>query len=361
MSLLTLPSLADPHVHLREPGSENKEDFFTGTCAALAGGYTALLDMPNNPQPTISQLALEEKRNLAATKIVCDVGFNFGALPDNLAEYAAIAPKVAGLKAYLGETHGPLVFGGLTEIMEVFAAWPPAPEYAGKPILIHAEGQMVAAVIGLAALYDRKIHICHLSKKSELNLVRAAKARGFKVTCEVAPHHLFLTYEDAAPGSLGPYGKMSPALQNSTDVDALWQGLVEGSIDMVATDHAPHTCAEKESDKPPFGVPGLETAFGLLYRAACQQRSGLTVARLLEVMAYAPRRVFGLPPNAGEFEIDPKEEYTFTNTGLFTKCAWTPFAGMKGRGRIRQVRLRGAVVFEDGQVLAAPGSGKILF
>jgi carbamoyl-phosphate synthase/aspartate carbamoyltransferase/dihydroorotase len=361
MNLITLPSLTDPHVHLREPGSENKEDFFTGTCAALAGGYTAVLDMPNNPYPTISQTALEEKRKLAAAKIVCDVGFNFGALPDNLGEYSAIAPKVAGLKAYLGETHGPLVFGGLSEMMAVFAAWPPAPEYAGKPILIHAEGPIVAAVIGLAALYDRKIHICHLSKKSELNLVKAAKARGIKVTCEVAPHHLFLTHEDAAPDNLGPYGKMSPALQSGEDVDALWLGLAEGSIDMVATDHAPHTRTEKESEKPPFGVPGLETAFGLLYRAACQQRAGLTVARLLEAMAYAPRRIFGLPDNEGELEVDPDEEYTFTDNGLFTKCAWTPFAGMKGRGRIRRVKLRGKVVFEDGQVLAAPGSGKVLF
>jgi carbamoyl-phosphate synthase/aspartate carbamoyltransferase/dihydroorotase len=361
MSLLILPSLADPHVHLREPGSENKEDFYTGTCAALAGGYTALLDMPNNPRPTISAEALEEKRQLAAQKIVCDLGFNFGALPTNTGEYAQVAGRVGGLKAYLGETHGPLVFGGLSEMMAVFNAWPPASEFAGKPILIHAEGPIVAAVIGLAALYDRKIHICHLSKKSELNLIKLAKVRGLKVTCEVAPHHLFLTREDAAPSELGPYGRMSPALQTGEDVDALWQGLAQGSIDMVATDHAPHTRAEKDSDKPPFGVPGLETAFSLLYRAARQGKAGLTVERLIEAMAHAPRRVFGLPPNEGEFEIDPDEEFTFSNEGLFTKCGWTPFAGMKGRGRIRRVRLRGKIVFENGVIQTAPGSGKILF
>jgi len=359
--MLSLPSLADPHVHLREPGSENKEDFYSGTCAALAGGYTVVLDMPNTPRPTISAAALEEKRNLAASKIVCDAGFHFGALPTNTNEYAAIAPKVAGLKAYLGETHGPLVFGGLAEMMAVFRAWPPAPAYAEKPILIHAEGPIVAAVIGLAALYDRKIHICHLSKKSELEIIKLAKARGLKVTCEVAPHHLFLTQTDAGAGGLGPYGKMSPALQTGEDVDALWQGLAQGAIDMVATDHAPHTRAEKESDKPPFGVPGLETAFGLLYRAAHQEKAGLTVARLIEAMAHAPRRIFGLPPNQGEIEIEPDEEFSFSDANLFTKCGWTPFAGMKGRGRIRRVRLRNQIVFEDGKILAAPGSGRVLF
>ncbi len=361
MGLMTLPSLADPHVHLREPGSEAKEDFFTGTCAALAGGYTALLDMPNTPRPTITRAALEEKQQLAAAKIVCDVGFNFGALPTNVNEYAEVAPQVAGLKAYLGETHGPLVFGGLPEMMAVFQNWPPAPQFADKPILIHAEGPIVAAVIGLAAAYNRKIHICHLSKKSELELIKAAKARGVKITCEVAPHHLFLTRDDAAPDNLGPFGKMSPALQTGADVDALWQGLADGSIDIVATDHAPHTRAEKESDTPPFGVPGLETAFGLLYRAARQEKAGLTVARLIEAMAHAPRRIFGLPTDEGEIGIDPDEEYIFSDSGYFTKCDWTPFAGMKARGRVRWVTLRGNLVFEDGKVLAPPGSGRVLF
>ncbi len=117
---MRLPGLADPHVHLREPGSEEKEDFYTGTCAALAGGYTALLDMPNNPQPTASAEALAHKKRLAAPKIVCDVGFNFGATPTNAPVYPQVEPQVAALKAYLGETHGPLVFGGLEGMLAVF-------------------------------------------------------------------------------------------------------------------------------------------------------------------------------------------------------------------------------------------------
>jgi carbamoyl-phosphate synthase/aspartate carbamoyltransferase/dihydroorotase len=219
----------------------------------------------------------------------------------------------------------------------------------------------VAAVIGLALLYDRKIHICHLSKKSELNLIRMAKTRGLRITCEVAPHHLFLTREDAAPGNLGPYGRMSPALQSGEDVDALWEGLADGSIDMVATDHAPHTRAEKESEKPPFGVPGLENAFGLMYKAAREGKAGLTVERLMDAMADAPRRVFGLPESEGEIELEADEEYTISEEGLFTKCGWTPFVGMKARGRIRRVTLRGQTAYENGKILAAPGSGRILF
>ncbi len=354
ITLKRLPGLCDPHVHLREPGSTDKEDFYTGTCAALAGGYTAILDMPNNPEPTITSQALSRKKQLAAAKIVCDVGFNFGATPTNPPLYPQVENEVTALKAYLGETHGPLVFGGLEGMLAVFKGW-----QSNKPIMIHAEGPIVAATIGLAALYGRRIHICHLSKRDELELVRAAKERGLPVTCEVAPHHLLLTHEDAGPERLGAYARMSPALQTGTDVDALWQGLTDGAVDMIATDHAPHTRAEKDSERPPFGVPGLETAFGLLYKAAFDGRAGLTVDRLVSLMALAPRRVFGLPPDESEIEFEDSP-YVIQEEGLFTKCGWTPFAGQPARGRIRRVWLRGQLVFENGQVLAKPGSGRIL-
>ncbi len=354
MTIIRLPGLCDPHVHLREPGGETKEDFYTGTCAALAGGYTAVLDMPNNPQPTTTPEALAYKRDLAAQQIVCDVGFHFGATPTNSLYYGAVQEQVFGLKAYLGETHGPLVFSGLEGMLAVFKGWE-----SPKPILIHAEGPIIAATIGLAALYGRRIHICHLSKRHELELVRAAKARGLPVTCEVAPHHLLLTREDAEPARLGAYGKMSPALQTGADIDALWQGLADGAVDMLATDHAPHTRAEKDSDKPPYGVPGLETAFGLMYREVQGGRAGLSLERLIELMAIAPRRVFGLPPADSEIEIDD-EEYIISNTGLHTKCGWTPFAGWKARGRVRRVWLRGQLVFEDGRILARPGRGDVV-
>lgn len=358
--MLRLPSFADPHVHLREPGSTDKEDFYTGTCAALAGGYTALLDMPNNPVPTTTEAALEEKIGLARAKIVCDVGFNFGATPDNGSEYPRIVQRVAGLKAYFGHTHGNIIFEGLPAMLAIFLSWYPAERYPHKPIMIHAEGATVAAVIGLAALYNRRIHICHLSKKSELAVIRAAKEKGIAITCEVAPHHLFLTEQEAAPDKLGAYAKMSPALQTEEDVRALWQGLADGSIDMLATDHAPHTRAEKDSSKPPFGVPGLETTFGLMYREVAEGRAGFDLARLVELLAIAPRRVFGLPEGEGEVEIDETDKYEFSNEGLYTKCGWTPFVGMKGQGRVRRVWLRGQLVFEDGKVLAASGSAKIL-
>lgn len=353
--LFKLPSFADVHVHLREPGSEHKEDFYSGTCAALAGGYTLLLDMPNNPQPTITPEALREKKRLAAAKIVCDVGFNYGATATNSATYPQIYEQVAGLKAYLGETHGPLVFGGLQNMLNFFQGW-----NSSKPILIHAEETVVAATIGLGALYGRRVHICHLSKKSELELIRAAKARGLPVTCEVAPHHLFLTQASAEACCLGAYAKMSPALQTQADVDALWQGLADGAVDIIATDHAPHTRAEKDSSNPPFGVPGLETAFGLLYHEVYAGRAALTLERLVELMSTAPRQIFGLPAADGEVEIEDVE-YSIPAKGFFSKCDWTPFADMPARGKIRRVWLRGQLVYENGQILAQPGSGQVLF
>jgi carbamoyl-phosphate synthase/aspartate carbamoyltransferase/dihydroorotase len=358
--MIKIPSFADPHVHLREPGSTDKEDFYTGTCAALAGGYTAVLDMPNNSIPTITAEALREKQQLAAGKIVCDVGFNFGATPDNGSEYSKIAAQVAGLKAYFGKTHGQIIFESLGAMLKIFQNWPPSPQFADKPILIHAEGQTIAAVIGLAAIYDRCIHICHLSKQTELEVIQAAKDKGIKITCEVAPHHLFLTEQAAAPENLGPYARMSPPLQTQADITALWAGLADGSIDMVATDHAPHTRVEKESRTPPFGVPGLETVFPLIYREVAQGRAGFGLERLIELMSIAPRRVFGMPLGEGEVEIDENEEFEFTNENLFTKCGWTPFVGLKGLGRVKRVWLRGTLVFEDGKVLAEPGSAKVL-
>jgi dihydroorotase len=353
---MKLTSFADPHVHLREPGSTDKEDFYTGTCAALAGGYTVVLDMPNNPTPTITPAALAEKKILAQTKIVCDVGFHYGATPDNGATYPHIAGEVYGLKAYFGQTHGGIIYENLNAMYTIFQNW--AAGQADKPLLVHVEGLNVAAATGMAALFGQKLHICHLSKASELAVIRKAKEKGLPVTCEVAPHHLFLTEEVAEPKFLGPYARMSPPLQTPADIAALWEGLRDGSIDMLATDHAPHTRPEKESHKPPYGVPGLETTFSLMFGAVLANK--LSLERLVEVLAHSPRRIFNLPPAEGQIEIDPDARFIFKNEGLHTKCGWTPFVGLPGYGRVKRVWLRGDLVFEEGKILAAAGSGKVL-
>lgn len=351
MPNLTLPGLIDVHTHLRVPGGEHKEDFTTGTAAALAGGITTVLAMPNTTPPLTRPSVIEATLEKAQPVIFCDVGLFAGASPEQIDRLPELAPYTAALKIYLNDTFGPLRVEDLPTLNTCFQNWP-----RQKIIAMHAEGQSVAVGIGLAAAYQRSVHFCHISRRAEIELIAAAKEQGLPVTCEVTPHHLFLTEADAE--RLGPLGDMRPRLAAQADVDALWQH-INTTIDCIATDHAPHTLAEKESGTPPPGVAGLETSLPLMLTAV--RRNRLTLERLIELMSTNPRRIFNLPPQPDTFiEIDPNAEYILSNENLHTKCGWTPFAGMSVTGRVRRVVLRGGEVFKDGQITAQPGCGKML-
>jgi len=349
MTRLDLPGLVDIHVHLREPGGTHKEDFSTGTAAALAGGFAAVLDMPNNTPPVVDRETLMRKVELAAVKARCDFGFYMGASSDNAGK-PLVDPHVAGLKMYLDDTYGPLRINSLPALMAHFRSWP-----RNKPIAAHAEGLSAAIAIGLAQLYDRRLHLCHVSRKSEIELVRQAKERGVKLTCEATPHHLFLTEDDGV--RLGGLSLMKPPLGTSEDSQALWDNL--DIIDAVASDHAPHTLAEKESDAPPPGVPGLETTLPLLLNAVSEGR--LSLEEVVRLLHHGPARVMGLKvPEDARVEVDPTVAWSIRGAQLFTKCGWTPFEGMTVKGRVTSVKLRGTVVYQEGEVLAPPGFGQPL-
>jgi carbamoyl-phosphate synthase/aspartate carbamoyltransferase/dihydroorotase len=348
MATRQLPGLIDAHVHLREPGEEQKEDFTTGTAAALAGGVTAVLDMPNTKPPIVGADSLARKRELVARKALCDVGFFVGASSDNAPNCSAVAWQVVGLKVYLDQTHGPLQVRNLVSLVDHFRGWP-----ADRPIAVHAEGLSTAIAIGLAASFGKRLHVCHVSRADEIALIRAAKNRGVRVSCEVTPHHLFLTDEDAR--RLGPYGQVRPPLATAADRAALWDNL--DIVDCIATDHAPHSRAEKEGRKPPPGLPGLETMLPLLLTAVSEGR--FTLERLVELTCTGPARIYGLVKQPDTWvEVDPNCRYEVGEEGLHTKCGWTPFAGMMVRGRARRVVLRGRTAFEDGEILVEPGYGR---
>ncbi|HNS51868.1 MAG TPA: amidohydrolase family protein [Anaerolineae bacterium] len=349
MARLKIPGLVDVHVHLREPGGEHKEDIASGSAAALAGGVLLVLDMPNTYPPAVDGAALALKRSLAREKALCDIGFFAGASETNAAEAAALARQAVGLKIYLDQTYGPLRMRSLAALLAHFRTWP-----AGRPIAVHAEGLSAATAIGLARVYGRRLHLCHVSRADEIALVRAAKESGASVTCEVTPHHLFLTEADAE--RLGPYGSMKPPLASEADRAALWANL--DVVDCIATDHAPHTAAEKEGDAPPPGVPGLETMLPLLLTAVAERR--LTLERMVQLTHDAPLRIFGLPePDDSWVEVDPAVRHTLGAEPLLTRCGWTPFQGMPAVGKLRRVVLRGQTAFE-GRVLARPGSGLVV-
>lgn len=347
---IILPGLIDVHTHLRVPGGEHKEDFHTGTAAALAGGITTILGMPNTSPPLSTPEVLVATRQKAAQEILCDVGLFAGASPEAVAQLPDCAPHAAALKIYLNDTFGPLRVEDVPTLMACFATWP-----RDKMIAMHAEKQSVAVGIGLAAAYNRPVHFCHISRRQEIELIAQAKAAGLPVTCEVTPHHLFLTEADAA--RLGPLGDMRPLLGTSSDVAALWEHLGE-TVDCIATDHAPHTLAEKQSATPPPGVIGLETSLPLMLTAVQQNR--LTLERLIELMHTNPRRIFNLPEQpetAVTVQLTPS---TISNEMVQSKCGWTPFAGTEVMAKVQKVVLRGEVVFADGRILAQPGSGKLL-
>lgn len=350
---MRLPGLIDPHVHVREPGQTHKEDWDTATQAALAGGVTMILAMPNTKPPIFDASTLDLALDAARQKARCDYAQFLGAGPDNAESVAALAPKAAGLKMYLDSTFGELRLNDMTLWMPHFQKFP-----KDYPIVLHAESRTMAAGILFAAIHNRPVHIAHVSLKEEILLIKAAKEKGIKLTCEVCPHHLFMVSQvsDEERGKKQE-GRMEvrPRLTTQSDVDALWDNL--DVIDCFATDHAPHTLAEKDSENPPPGFPGLETLLPLLLTAVDLGR--LTLDDIIQKSAINPRKIFRLPEQPETWvEVDENAEYEIKAADQFTRCGWTPFEGWKVKGKVRKVVLRGKTAYENGKILAPRGGGR---
>jgi dihydroorotase len=372
MTKLRLPGLVDAHVHLREPGYTHKEDFFSGTVAALAGGVTVVLDMPNTNPPTATPERLSDKARLAAAKAVCDVGLFVGATNTHADAYLPAAKHACALKIYVSDTFGSLRIDTLDLLHRLFRTWAEQAACDGYrregrttglgPITVHAEELMLPVCLALADLYGTPLHIAHVSRRSEIELIRAAKDRGHTVTCEATPHHLFLSSDDVP--RLGNRGDMRPRLATPDDVAALWENLAY--IDIFATDHAPHTLPEKGigaaemPPAPPPGVPGVETLLPLLLTAVHEDR--LSLDDVVRRCVTNPRQIYGLPEQPDTWvEVDVDCRYTLGDEAQQTAVRWTPFAGKVVCGRIEKVTLRGRLVFADAKLLAPPGSGLVLF
>ncbi|OGH22396.1 MAG: hypothetical protein A3F31_04410 [Candidatus Levybacteria bacterium RIFCSPHIGHO2_12_FULL_38_12] len=378
MAILRLPGLIDPHVHLRDPGLTHKEDFFTGTSAALAGGYTTIIDMPNNKIPITTKQLLNEKIKIAKEKIVSDVGFYFGSMGDNLDEFELVADKVLGLKIYLNQTTGNFTLDS-HKLEQIFKAFP-----HNLPVLIHAIDESTEQVIQVLHSVKRPVHIVHVSSKFQLGKVIEAKNNNLPITCGVTPHNLFLSEADQQ--RLGPFGMMKPPLRSQKDVEFLWKNLM--AIDCIESDHAPHTTEEKMKSEVnnlslraqrsnlngiatssaswriprndiPYGVPGLETTLPLLLTAVNEQK--LSIEDVIRLCSDGPSSIFGIKQDEQTYiEIDPNLKFEIGNLKFHTKCGWSPFDGMKVKGKVVKTYLRGEKVFEDGQILAKPGSGGII-
>lgn len=347
--MIKLPGLIDPHVHLREPGATHKEDWKTGTQAGLAGGFTMLLAMPNTSPPILDKSSFNLSASAAKNKACIDYGIFVGAGNYNAIDAANLAPSAAGLKMYLDQTYGPLHLESMTTWYEHIRNWP-----HDFPIAVHAEQRTLGAVLLISILNDKPIHICHVARREEILLIKAAKEKGVKVTCEVAPHHMFLTEADIPKDEPG-MGEVRPRLTSKRDQEALWENLEV--IDCFASDHAPHTLNEKTSEEPPPGFPGMETSLFLYLTAVADGR--LSIEDLIQRMAENPRKIFKLPDQSDTWiEVDPDVEREIRASEMFSRCGWTPFEGWNVKGELKKVVLRGEIVYEDGAVTAAPGSGR---
>ena len=397
--LFILPGMVDAHVHLRDFREIPKEDYFSGTSAAIAGGVTSVIDMPNNSLPTISIQNLGAKKFVATKKAVCNYGFHFGATGDNFEEtkLAAIDPSIASLKIYMGSSTGSLLIDDFSSFYRHLATFK-------KTITLHAEDEgairhfskvhggaepkpgvssnahpsasshskirnemaaelAVARALASAAKTSAKLHFAHVSTRKEVDLIDSAKKRKLRVSCEVSPHHLFL--DESLTKKLGNFAKVNPPLRSKAQVAGLWESVQKGQIDMLATDHAPHLREEKEKGylEAPSGIPELDTALLLMLDAVNKKR--LPLQKVVLLYSTAPSRVFkiynkgaiAVGRDADLVLIDMKAKTRISNDKLFTKCKWSPYDGMEVRGRIRKTILAGKIAYDGESVLARMGEG----
>ncbi len=353
-NLIKIHGMLDPHCHLRDLDWAHKATFYTESCAAVAGGYWAVFDMPNTPPETISREALDTKIQAMAAHAVCDWGIYAGASQaDNTADYEAMVDDSCGLKIFNNSTTGNLLIDNQEMRDKHYQAWSNK-----RLIAVHAEEETVLDILELVRKHRKHTHFLHISSKFEIETLESAKEEGLPISIGVCPHHLYLTEADVA--TMGGYAMMKPPLKTQADVDALWEAIAKGVVDVIESDHAPHSKADKEAEKPAYGVTGLETNLVLMLKAVDEGR--VTLEQVVAMVADNPRKLWGLDCPAETYAlVDLDAEYRIDANRLFTKPKISPFDGMRVKGKVLETWIRGVKVFDGEQVLVEGGFGENLF
>ena len=387
--LHVLPGVMDTQVHFREPGNAHKEDLASGSLAAILGGVTSVFEMPNTVPPTTNVEAIQDKLARARGRMHCDHAFYVGAAPQNIAELAALEklPGVCGVKAFLGSSTGTLL---LIKEADILAAL----KSGTRRVAVHSEDEdrMIARkhlaergkpqthpvwrdaeaarmsterVLRLARAAGRRLHVLHITTGDEIPLLAGAKDF---CTAETTPQHLTLSAPECYE-RLGTYAQMNPPIRDESHRLALWEAVREGVIDVIGSDHAPHTREEKDREYPdtPSGMPGVQTLATILLDHV--NKGNLSLERFVDLTASGPQRIFGI---AGKGRIARGYDADFTivdlgltreitNAWIASTCGWTPFDGMKTKGWPVAAILRGRTVMRDFAVTGAAAGQPVRF
>ncbi|HJS46295.1 MAG TPA: dihydroorotase [Rhizomicrobium sp.] len=373
--LHVLPGVMDTQVHFREPGNTHKEDLASGSLAAILGGVTAVFEMPNTAPPTTTRAAIEDKLARAKGRMHCDHAFYVGATPANIGALGELEkmPGVCGIKAFLGSSTGTLLLNKEADILAALKA-------GKRRVAVHSEDEdrMIARkhlaergkpqthpiwrdaeaarmcterVLRLAREAGRRLHVLHITTGDEIPLLAAAKD---VATCETTPQHLTLSAPDCYE-RLGSYAQMNPPIRDESHRQALWAAVREGVIDVIGSDHAPHTREEKDKTYPdtPSGMPGVQTLATILLDHV--NKGNLTLERFIDLTSAGAQRIFGIAGKGriargydGDFTIvDMGLTRMIENKWIASTCGWTPFDGIKTKGWPVATILRGNIVMRD--------------
>ncbi|WIH81903.1 dihydroorotase [Brachyspira pilosicoli] len=343
-----LSGIIDPHAHMRDPGLTHKEDFSSGSKAAARGGVTTFLDMPNTIPNTITKESLEEKKNMMIGKSYVDYGFHFGgSKADNTEDIKQIINKAASTKIFFNASTGNMLVEDDKILYKLFEA--------SKIVTVHAEEKMVDKAINIAKQTNTPLYLCHLSLESEINSLKKAKDSGMIIYGEATPHHLFLNTEDVNKNDKNKMLlRMKPELREKSDNDALWNAILDGTIDTIGTDHAPHLLSEK-LEKLTFGIPSIEHSLELMLKKV--KDSTINIKLLTKIMSENTAKIFGIK-NKGllkegfdaDFVIaDLNDESIIEDKDIITKASWSPYIGFKRGGKVITTIVRGNVVYNNGK------------
>ena len=390
-NLIVLPGAIDTQVHFREPGLTHKEDIMNGTKGAILGGITSIFEMPNTNPSTTTKAALNEKLSIAQKNAYCNYSFFVGAAKENIQNLKNLErlPGCCGVKIFMGSSTGDLLVEDDDSLRKILAS-------GSRRVAVHSEDEYrlrerkhlaedpkanvsshplwrdsqtairsTERLLKIAQETNRKIHVLHISTKDEILILK--KFKNFS-TCEVTPQHLFFHAPDCYE-SLGSLAQMNPPIRDKSHNNGLWKGIEKRIVDVIGSDHAPHTLEEKKKKYPncPSGMTGVQTILPIMLDFVNKKKLGIN--DLVRLLCYNPAKIYNMKykgeikiGNDADFSIvDLNKEFTITNEWIASKSGWTPYDGLKIKGLPVFTVVNGKIVMQDSEIVSPPIGEPVLF